>query len=165
MLASSGSQATIAYFLRIHRARSPLTIPRNIISDFDWGQINACILEYQAFIFLCWWHILHSWQQHFHISTHPNLWELLKKWIRITDKAEFDATWVKIQEIAPSSFVNYLTQYWMPERVVHMWSAVYRTARSIFEDCDTNMPIEAYVLEIYTTSVIFINMFRAGITF
>jgi hypothetical protein len=131
-----------------------LTIPRNIISDFDWGQINACILEYQAFIFLCWWHVLHSWQQHFHISTHPNLWDLLKKWIRITDKAEFDATWAKIQEIAPSSFVNYLTQYWMPERVVRMWSAVYRTARTIFEDCDTNMPIEAYVLEIYTTGVI-----------
>jgi hypothetical protein len=50
--------------------------------------------------------------------------------------------------------VNYLTQYWMPERVVRMWSAVYRTARTIFEDCDTNMPIEAYVLEIYTTGVI-----------
>ncbi|KAJ7900501.1 hypothetical protein B0H13DRAFT_1622372, partial [Mycena leptocephala] len=54
------------------------------------------------------------------------------------------ATWAKIQEIAPSSFVNYLTQYWMPERVVRMWSAVYRTARTIFEDCDTNMPIEAW---------------------
>jgi hypothetical protein len=44
---------------------------------------------------------------------HPNLWDLLKKWIQITDKAEFDATWVKIHEIAPSSFVNYLIQYWM----------------------------------------------------
>ncbi|KAJ7821041.1 hypothetical protein B0H13DRAFT_1660608, partial [Mycena leptocephala] len=45
---------------------------------------------------------------------------------------------------APSSFVSYLTQYWMPEGVVRMWSAVYRTARTIFEDCDTNMPIEAW---------------------
>ncbi|KAJ7282530.1 hypothetical protein C8J57DRAFT_1554562 [Mycena rebaudengoi] len=42
MLSSSGTQQTIEYFLRLHRAQNPLTIPRNIMSDFDWPQIHAC---------------------------------------------------------------------------------------------------------------------------
>ncbi|KAJ7806692.1 hypothetical protein B0H14DRAFT_2227243, partial [Mycena olivaceomarginata] len=46
--------------------------------------------------------------------------------------------------IAPQGFVDYLRTYWMPEKTVKMWSAIYRTPRSIFEDCDTNMPIEAW---------------------
>ncbi|KAJ7290633.1 hypothetical protein C8J57DRAFT_973202, partial [Mycena rebaudengoi] len=45
---------------------------------------------------------------------------------------------------APEDFIEYLRRYWMPEHVVKMWSAVFRTSRSIFEDCDTNMLIEAW---------------------
>ncbi|KAJ6475882.1 hypothetical protein DFH09DRAFT_1469505, partial [Mycena vulgaris] len=45
---------------------------------------------------------------------------------------------------APESFIVYLKQYWMSERVVKMWSAVHRTPRTIFEACDTNMLIEAW---------------------
>jgi hypothetical protein len=145
MLASSGSQATIAYFLRLNRLRSPLVIPRRIMSDFDWAQINACLEEYRTFILLCWWHVLHNWQRRFHIPSNEELWALLKRWIRMTNRLEFDAAWVKIQDIAPRDFVAYLDEYWMPERVVKMWSAMYRTPSSIFEACDTNMPIEAYV--------------------
>lgn len=145
MLASSGSQTTIQYFLKLNRVQSPLTIPRYIISDFDWPQINACSAAYLSFILLCWWHVLHSWQQHFHISTHPTLWDLLKRWIRMTNKSEFDAAWIKIQDIAPASFTEYLNQYWMKENVLKMWSGVYRTSRNIFELSDTNMLIEAYV--------------------
>ncbi|KAJ7141811.1 hypothetical protein C8R46DRAFT_1200578 [Mycena filopes] len=151
MLASSGKQTTIGYFLRLHRARSPHTIPRIFMSDFDWPQINAIIAEYQSyianlqlFILLCWWHVLHAWQQHFHISSHPELWELLKNWIRITDVEEFNAAWAKIKTIAPAAFINYLNQYWMSDRVVRMWSAVYRKDRTLFENCDTNMLIEAW---------------------
>ncbi|KAJ7238362.1 hypothetical protein C8J57DRAFT_1528679 [Mycena rebaudengoi] len=70
MLSSSGTQQTIEYFLRLHRAQNPLTIPRNIMSDFDWPQIHACSV---------------------------------------------------------------------------MWSGVYRTARNIYEACDTNMLIEAQI--------------------
>jgi hypothetical protein len=152
MLASSGKQTTIGYFLRLHRARNPLTIPRRFISDFDWPQINAIIAEYQSFvaqypvfILLCWWHVLHAWQQHFHIPSHPELWDILKAWIRVTDLNEFKATWAKIKTIAPTEFVKYLDQYWMSDQVVRMWSAVYRKDRTIFENCDTNMLIEACV--------------------
>ncbi|KAJ7488704.1 hypothetical protein B0H11DRAFT_1720367 [Mycena galericulata] len=144
MLASNGSQVTITFFLRANKSRSPLTISRHIISDFCWPQINACIEIYNAIIFLCWWHVLHAWQQHFSIPAHPELWELLKNWIRITDQTEFDATWIKIQSMAPQGFVKYLTDYWMRQDVVKMWSAVFRTSRSIFENCNTNMLIEAW---------------------
>ncbi|KAJ7792633.1 hypothetical protein B0H13DRAFT_1675711, partial [Mycena leptocephala] len=62
----------------------------------------------------------------------------------MTEKSEFDAAWVKIQNIAPVSFVDYLKKYWMLEKVVRMWSGLYRTERDIFEACDTNMLIEAW---------------------
>ncbi|KAJ6592498.1 hypothetical protein B0H19DRAFT_921216 [Mycena capillaripes] len=139
-----GTQSTIQYFLRLHRLRSPLVIPRRIMSDFCWPQINACIAEYCAFILLCWWHVLHAWQQHFKIGSHPDLWELLKRWIRITDETEFNATWDRIKKEAPKAFVEYLAEYWMPTHVVRMWSAVYRKDRNIFQACDTNMLIEAW---------------------
>ncbi|KAJ7243521.1 hypothetical protein C8J57DRAFT_1034711, partial [Mycena rebaudengoi] len=45
---------------------------------------------------------------------------------------------------APEGFAEYLKQYWMSDRVVRMWFAVYRTSRSIFEACDTNMLVEAW---------------------
>ncbi|KAJ7092324.1 hypothetical protein B0H15DRAFT_905686 [Mycena belliarum] len=147
MLASSGTQATIAFFLRVHRARNPLTIPRNIMTDFDRAQINAILQEYfhaLLRIFLCWWHVLHAWQKHFHTTKHPELWELLKRWIRMTDLTEFNATWIKIKEMAPPAFVVYLTTYWMPENILKMWSAMYRKDRTIFAMCDTNMLIEAW---------------------
>ncbi|KAJ6551883.1 hypothetical protein B0H19DRAFT_940892 [Mycena capillaripes] len=57
----------------------------------------------------------------------------------MTDITEFNTTWVKIQALAPLDFVKYLSQYWMIDRVVRMWSAVYRKERSIFEACDTNI--------------------------
>ncbi|KAJ6496885.1 hypothetical protein DFH09DRAFT_945727 [Mycena vulgaris] len=144
MLASSGTEATITYILKLNRVRSPSTISRKIMSDFDWAQIHSCIAVYHAFILLCWWHVLHAWQQHFAIGSNEALWDLLKKWIRMTDITAFNAAWVVIQEIAPAGFVEYLTRYWMPQATVKMWSAVYRTPRSIFEDCDTNMLIEAW---------------------
>lgn len=143
MLATSGSQATITYFLKVHRARSPATIPCKIMSDFCWPQINACRDTYLAFILLCWWHVLHAWQQHFKILANEELWELLKRWIRMTEATEFNVTWQKIQDIAPEDFVDYLKSYWMSEEVIKMWSAVHRTPRSMLEDCDTNMLIEA----------------------
>ncbi|KAJ6575590.1 hypothetical protein DFH09DRAFT_834273, partial [Mycena vulgaris] len=45
---------------------------------------------------------------------------------------------------APQGFIAYLNQYWVPERVVKMWSAIHRTPRSILQDCDTNMLIEVW---------------------
>ncbi|KAJ7347674.1 hypothetical protein DFH08DRAFT_960107 [Mycena albidolilacea] len=117
------------------------------MSDFDWAQINACWDVYHSLILLCWWHVLHAWQQHFHISQNPELWELLKKWVRMTHEDEFNAAWAEIQRIAPPKFVVYLKQYWMPAHVVRMWSAVHRKDRTIFECCDTNMLIEVWHLQ------------------
>jgi hypothetical protein len=58
-----------------------------------------------------------------------------------------------LRNIAPVSFVNYLKKYWMLEKVVRMWSGLYRTERDIFEACDTNMLIEAYVLGYHLPSL------------
>ncbi|KAJ7659111.1 hypothetical protein DFH06DRAFT_898626, partial [Mycena polygramma] len=44
----------------------------------------------------------------------------------------------------PPSFTQYLKKYWMADDTVRMWSAVYRTPRTIWEACDTNMLIEAW---------------------
>jgi hypothetical protein len=123
------------------------------MSDFDWPQINTCLDAYRnslednrrALVLLCWWHVLHAWQKHFHTTLHPELWDLLKRWIRMTDFADFNAAWSKIQEISPASFVEYLKGTWMSDQVVKMWSAVHRKNRTINELWDTNMLIEAYV--------------------
>ncbi|KAK7013490.1 hypothetical protein R3P38DRAFT_3206828 [Favolaschia claudopus] len=85
------------------------------MSDFVWGQINACNAEYRALVLLCWWHVLHTWQQHFKISLRPELWELLKRWIRIVD-----------------------------HDIIPMWSAVYRKNLKLSQNRDTNMLIEAW---------------------
>ncbi|KAH9991228.1 hypothetical protein BJV77DRAFT_915755, partial [Russula vinacea] len=42
----------------------------------------------------------------------------------------------------PRSLVKYLATRWMPE--VYMWSKTVRKERSIYEEGDTNMLIEAY---------------------
>jgi hypothetical protein len=62
------------------------------------------------------------------------------------DKKEFEAAWAKIQQTAPLNFVSYLLGTWMKDEVKQMWSAVYHGSRNIFEMCDTNMLVEAYVV-------------------
>jgi hypothetical protein len=148
-LASKGCQQTIQYFLKLARAQSPLIVPRYMMTDFDNAQINACRANYSSFILLCWWHVLHAWQQHFKITEYPELWDLLKKWVRMNDEMDFKRTWIQIQHAAPPKFVTYLKDYWMPDTVVRMWSASSRKGRTIFEMCDTNMLVEAYVIYSY----------------
>lgn len=75
---------------------------------------------------------------------HPELWEWLKKWIRITNPLEFDTAWEEIKLLAPPEFINYLEEFWTQDRFKMMWSAIYRTARTIHQNCDTNMLIEAW---------------------
>jgi hypothetical protein len=62
------------------------------------------------------------------------------------NREDFDAAWDQIKQTAPDTFVQYLEETWMKDEVVAMWSAVYRGSRSIFEMCDTNMLVEAYVI-------------------
>ncbi|KAF7372489.1 hypothetical protein MVEN_00110600 [Mycena venus] len=51
-----------------------------------------------------------------------------------------------VARVLATGAANDSTRYWMPDHVVKMWSAVFRTSRSIFENCDTNMLIEATLL-------------------
>ncbi|KAJ7171330.1 hypothetical protein C8R46DRAFT_836856, partial [Mycena filopes] len=44
------------------------------------------------------------------------------------------------------TFIDYLKRYWMSDTVVNMWAGVHQTGRNIFEACDTNMLVEAYVI-------------------
>ena len=144
MLASEGTQEMHLFYLRSFRLKNPSVIPRFFMSDKDHAQMNAIEIVYPApetRLLLCWWHVLHAWQQHFHINEFPELWEDLKRWIRIDDAAAFEAHWVKIQSEAPTSMVNYLQKNWM--NATHLWSAVARRGRSIHELSDTNMLIEA----------------------
>ena len=145
MLASSGTEETIVYFLKLVSLRSPSLSVSLITSDWDFAQINACRLAWgSASILLCWWHVLHAWQQHFRIGDHPAVWEMLKKWICITDPVDFDKLWLEIKAQSPETLTAYLEKHWLPQKYKVMWSAVYRTGRTIFENCDTNMLVEAW---------------------
>ena len=114
------------------------------MSDFDKTQIKVILRWYpEALLLLSWWHVLHAWQQHITTSHYPKLWTLLKGWIQITNKSQFDECWEKIQVLAPASFILYILEYWLP--VWELWSAQERTECNIFELGDTNMLVEAYV--------------------
>ncbi|KAJ7029405.1 hypothetical protein C8F04DRAFT_962988, partial [Mycena alexandri] len=143
MVSSNGKEVTVDHFLATIVEQNPTICPHLFMSDFDWCQLNSIARRYPKFcILLCWWHVLHAWQGHFVTQHYPVLWERLKTWIRITDQEEFNARWAEIKTLAPKSIRDYLETFYMP--VVHMWSAVYRSDRSIFETCDTNMLVEAH---------------------
>ena len=142
MISSNSQQETLTFLLRTVRNDNPDVKPKYIMSDKDRAQMNAVQCIYPASrLLLCWWHVLHAWQQYFVISQHPKLWELLKAWVRITDPEAFDRQWELIKEIAPPSVRQYLETEWWAER--DLWSAVSRRDRSVYELSDTNMLVEA----------------------
>lgn len=144
MISSNAKEATVDYFLEQLRKANPKVSPKVFMSDKDYAQLNAIERRYpKSRRLLCWWHVLHAWQQHFVTTHHPELWELMKGWIRITDQAEFDSCWTKIQALAPESVIDYLETYWLKEP--QLWSALYRKDRGIFYLGDTNMLVEVYV--------------------
>ncbi len=67
----------------------------------------------------------------------------------MTDQYKFDAWWEDIQnnKSVPQSLAEYLAREWIP--VKEMWSAVFRQDRTIFEEGNTNMLLEAYVIITY----------------
>jgi hypothetical protein len=101
MIASNGQADTIDYFLMYLHQLNPDIIPHKFMSDNDSGQLGQIRFRYSlSQLMLCWWHVLHAWQQHFVTRHYPELWEKLKGWIRITDKAEFWACWEEIKSLA-----------------------------------------------------------------
>jgi hypothetical protein len=73
---------TMTFLLHSVRAANPGIKPKRIMSDKDQAQMNEIWVVYpESQLLLCWWHVLHAWQQHFVTSQHPKLWDLLKAWI------------------------------------------------------------------------------------
>src|SRR5216683_407971 len=146
MLASNGTTAMIAFFLRWVRDASPSVQPAVIMTNRDQAQINVLGAIYPwSTVNLCIWHILHVMRSHFNTNQYPVLWEKVKAWVKTTDQIEFTKLWVEISSdsSALQSFIAYLKAQWLP--VTLKWSRVLRKGQSIYEEGDTNMLIEAYV--------------------
>jgi hypothetical protein len=146
MLASNGTTATIAFFLRWVRDASPSVQPAVIMTDRDQAQINALGAIYpRSTVNLCTWHVLRAMRSHFNTNKYPVLWGKVKSWVKTNDQIEFAMLWVEISgdPSAPQSFIAYLKSQWLP--ITPKWSRVLRKGRSIYEEGDTNMLIEAYV--------------------
>src|SRR3954451_5044644 len=142
MISSNAHQETLTFLLRKLRDGNPDVKPKRIMSDKDRAQMNSVRLVYpESQLLLCWWHVLHAWQQHFVTSQHPELWKLLKAWVRITDQEGFDRQWEAIKNVAPASVIQYLEMEWWGDRT--LWAAITRKDRSVFELSDTNMLVEA----------------------
>jgi hypothetical protein len=112
MIASNGKEATLMHYFRLFKNRNPV-LQKVVMTDCDIAQINAAESVWSPTIMLCWWHVLHAWQQHFSTSAHPELWSALQSWLRMTDKDEFEKTWEYIQSIAPKSVIEYLQGHWL----------------------------------------------------
>jgi hypothetical protein len=123
MISSNATEETLTYFLWKLRDKNPAVIPNQWMSDKDRGQLNSVLCVYpESRVFLCWWHVLHTWQQYFVTAHHQDLWKLLKEWIRIPDRDAFKEQWKQICTITPPSVTQYLEKEWLNE--VDMWSAV-----------------------------------------
>jgi hypothetical protein len=147
MLISNGTTENIAFFLKWVRDASPEVQPAVIMTDCDQAQINALEIVYpQSRIFLCHWHVLRAIRSHFVTTEFEALWQKIKTLITTDNQTTFDRLWYEIytDPLVPSSVVKYLNDMWMKRP--HMWSKVFRKNLSIFEEGDTNMLIEAYVI-------------------
>jgi hypothetical protein len=147
MLTSNGTTENIAFFLKWVRDASPEVQPAVIMTDCDQAQINALEMVYpQSRIFLCHWHVLRAIRSHFVTTEFEALWQKIKSLITTDNQTTFDRLWYEIytDPLVPSSVVKYLNDMWMKRP--HMWSKVFRKNLSIFEEGDTNMLIEAYVI-------------------
>jgi len=146
MLASNGTTDTIAFFVGWVRDTSPAVRPAVIMTDRDRAQINALRIVYpDSQILLCKWHVLRAIRSHFNTNEFPDLWAKVKAFVSASESADFARLWVEISNdpSVPESFVQYMRSEWLPE--AKMWSLVMRKNRSIFEEGDTNMLLEAYV--------------------
>lgn len=144
MLTSNATTNTIAFFLDWVKAASPAVRPAVIMTDRDQAQIHAIEEVYpESRTFLCTWHVLRAMRSHFVTNEFPELWEKIKIWVQTEDLVEYLKIWVDISTDAsvPVSFCKYLSNEWV--KVPHLWSRLFRKNRTIFEEGDTNMLIEA----------------------
>ena len=151
MLTSSGTTQIITFFLRWVRDASPFIRPGVIMTDRNQAQIATLQTIYlQSRLFLCRWHVLRAIQSHFVMTQFPALWEKIKKWVITENLTKFLNLWDDIwrDPLTPQSLVNYLEKEWL--HVLHLWSGTARRGLSIFEEENTNMLLEAYVVYLFT---------------
>ena len=74
----------------------------------------------------------------------------------MTDDNEFNASWTQIQgdTKVPKSVAEYIARDWLPHK--EMWSAMSRQNRTIFEEGDTNMLLESYVISNFKVYSLFL---------
>jgi len=116
MLASRGTTAVIAFFVKWVRNASPSVQPTIIMTDCDQAQIAALETVYpQSQIFLCTWHVLRTIRSYFVTSQFLKLWEKIKAWVITEDLAEFFNIWDEIltDPSVPQSVVEYLASEWL----------------------------------------------------
>ena len=144
MLSSSGTEVTISFFLKFVNVWSPEITPAIIMSDRDQAQMNAITAVYPAStLLLCWWHVLRAMRMHFRMEEFPELWECVRELVKTSDQSKFDTVWEWIQTnpSIPKSFLDYLKTNWMP--ILPLWAGISRKDRTIYQEGDTNMLIEA----------------------
>ena len=144
MVSSNATEPTVNFFFKTLQKCNPDVIPNVFMLDFDKTQIKVILRWYpEALLLLCWWHVLHAWQQHITTSHYPKLWTLLMGWIQIINKSQFDECWEKIQVLAPASLILYIMEYWLP--VWELWLAQECTDQNMFELRNTNMLVKVYI--------------------
>src|SRR6267378_5701013 len=90
MLSSSGTEATIKYFLNFVKLWSPEIRPTIIMSDCDKAQMNAVMGVFlESTLLLCWWHVLCTMRMHFRMEEFPDLWNKVHEWVRASDQLFF----------------------------------------------------------------------------
>ena len=114
------------------------------MSDRDQAQMNAITAVYPAStLLLCWWHVLRAMRMHFRMEEFPELWERVRELVKTSDQSKFDTVWEWIQTnpSVPKSLLDYLKMNWMP--ILPLWAGISRKDRTIYQEGDTNMLIEA----------------------
>ena len=148
MLSSNGTQSTIEYFLNLIKAQSSGILSSIFMTDCNYAQVNTICTAFPECqcIFYCWWHVLWAIWTHFNTKEFPDLWTLIQNWVCITNDNQFNTCWTQIQENTEfsKSIADYITQEWLSHK--EMWSTVSCQNCSIFEEGDTNMLLEAYVI-------------------
>ena len=144
MQSSSGTEATIRFFLQFVKTESPTVSPAIIMSDHDKAQMNAIGSVYpDSKLLLRWWHMLRAMRMHFRMEEFPEIWARLRKWVKTPDQTKFNSIWEWLQTdpSVPVSLTDYLRSQWMS--VVPLWLGTMRKNRTIFQEGDTNMLIES----------------------
>ncbi|KAH8978817.1 hypothetical protein EDB86DRAFT_3089977 [Lactarius hatsudake] len=89
--------------------------------------------------------MLRAMRMRFDTDEFSDLWKCVQEWVKTPNQSKFDSAWEWIQtekEKVPESFVKYLKENWMG--IVPLWAGIARKNRTIFQEGDTNMLIEAY---------------------